>query len=165
MKQRKPNRLKHYDYSQSGWYFVTICTQNHKHHFGKIKNGKMILNEFGIIVKKYWNEIPIHYPTVELDESVIMPNHIHGIIVIDNDNVGDENFYPLHKTDLSNIIKGFKIGVTKWCKDNNYPNFKWQRSFYDIIIRNEEELYNIRKYILQNPLNWSLEKDILNLDI
>lgn len=166
MKQRKPNRLKYYDYSTAGWYYVTICTQNHKHHFGIIKNEKMMLNEFGEIIIEFWNEIPKHFLNVELDELVIMPNHIHGIIIINYDNnVRVENIRPQQKTNLSNVIKGFKIGVSKWCKNNNYSDFKWQRSFYDRIIRNEKELYNIRKYINQNPLKWSLEKDILNLDI
>lgn len=175
MRNRKPNRLKYYDYSQAGWYYVTICTQNHQHHFGIIKNEKMMLNEFGGIVVEFWDEIPKHFPNVELDEFVIMPNHIHGIIIINNVGIDnhrsnnnihrEENFLPLHKTRLSNVIKGFKIGVTKWCKNNNYSDFKWQRSFYDRIIRNEKELYNIRKYINQNPLKWSLEKDNVNLDI
>ena len=121
------------------------------------------------IVKKIWEEIPEHYPDVKLDDFQIMPNHIHGIIIIDNikrNNVGDENFRPLqYKTNLSNVIKGFKIGVTKWCKGNNYINFKWQRSFYDRIIRTDQELYNIRKYIKQNPLKWSFENNIENLNI
>lgn len=94
-----------------------------------------------------------------------MPNHIHGIIIIDyNVNiVGDENFHPLHRTNLSNVIKGFKIGVTKWCKANNYINFKWQRSFYERIIRNESELFNIRRYIEQNPLKCEIDKGSENL--
>lgn len=99
----------------------------------------------------------LHYPNVVLDEYIIMPNHIHGILIIDyntNSVVGDENFRPLHKTDLSNVIKGFKIGVTKWCKENNYQKFKWQRSFYERIIRNEKELFKIRKYVQQNPIKW-----------
>ncbi|MCF8355005.1 MAG: hypothetical protein K9H48_11175 [Melioribacteraceae bacterium] len=102
-----------------------------------------------------------------------MPNHVHGIIIIDHNkkidlsnNVGDENFRPLqHKTNLSNIIKGFKIGVTKWCRDNHYDNFKWQRSFYDRIIRTEIELFNIRKFVRENPLRWDIDNNIDNLDL
>ena len=94
-----------------------------------------------------------------------------------NVNFGNENIRSLHhhhhqnndnvnipKTNLSNVIKGFKIGVTKWCNENEH-NFKWQKSFYDRIIRNEKELYNIRKYINQNPLKWELEKSTDNLEI
>ncbi len=119
LRSRKSTRLKDYDYSTAGWYYVTISTQNHIHHFGKIENNKMVLNEVGKITNKCWIEIPVHYPNVELDEYIIMPNHLHGIIIISyiDKKIGDENFRPLqHKTNLSNIIKGFKIGVTKWCK-------------------------------------------------
>lgn len=168
MKQRKPNRLINYDYSNYGWYFVTICTQNMVHRFGKISNGKIILNDIGKIVNDAWFNIPNHYPNVELDEFIIMPNHIHGIIIINYKNiVGDENFRPLqqHKTNLSNVIKGFKISVQKMCRNNNFISFKWQRSFYDRIIRNEKELYKIRKYIQQNPLKWDLNSLVENLDI
>ncbi len=112
-----------------------------------------------------------------------MPNHIHGIIIIDcvedeyfrpknvsnknipSNNTRNENIRSLRRTNLSNVIKGIKIGVTKWCRTNNHNNFKWQRSFYDRIIRNEKELYNIRKYIQQNSLKWDLEKNIINLDL
>ena len=166
MKNRKRNRLKYYDYSNAGWYYVTICTKDHQRYFGKIKNEKMILNEVGNIVDEYWKKIPDHFPNVELDEYIIMPNHIHGIIINNYNTVGEENLLPLqHNTNLSNVIKGFKIGVTKWCMKNNHSNFKWQRSFYDRIIRNEKELYNIRKYIKQNPLKWDIEKSTSNLEI
>ena len=159
MKYRKPNRLKYYDYSNAGWYFVTICTQNHLHHFGEILDKEMVLNDVGSITNKIWNEIPDHYPTVELDEFIIMPNHIHGII-INNSDVGERHASPL----LGNIIGSFKSAVTKSVHlyDNN--NFKWQRSFYDRIIRNEKELYNIRKYIQQNPHKWDIENSTNNLD-
>ena len=100
-------RLKGYDYSRSGAYFVTICVKNKENPLGKIIDGEMILCEIGKISEKCWNEIPIHYPCVQLDKYVIMPNHIHGILkIIDNDyvwvenvgvkNVGAENLQPLH---------------------------------------------------------------------
>ena len=166
--RRKP-RLPVYDYSNPAWYFVTICTDNMRKIFGEIINGKMRLNALGKIVENCWNDIPTHYPNVELDYYVIMPNHVHGIIIINSNdfyglNVGNENIRSLHKTNLSNVIKGFKIGVTKLSKQNRYY-FKWQKSFYDRIIRNERELYNIRKYIEINPLKWGLEKGIENLEI
>lgn len=136
MHQRKRNRLQYYDYSNAGWYFVTISPKDHKSHFGKIINEKIILNEVGFNADKCWNSIPIHFSNIELDEYIIMPDHIHGILIIDyniNPIIEDEIFRPLHKTNLSNVIKGFKIGVTKWCKENNCHNFKWQRSFYERI--------------------------------
>jgi len=87
MKHRKPNRLKNFDYSQSGWYYVTICTQNHENHFGKIKNGKMVLNNFGKIVENSWTWLSKQYTYCQLDEFIIMPDHFHGILIIDSDNI------------------------------------------------------------------------------
>lgn len=167
LRRRKPNRLKDFDYSQPGWYFVTICTKNRINHFGEIRNDKMILNEFGRGVDDIWLKIPMHYPNAELDEFIIMPNHVHGIIIIDykNNYARDENIRPHHKTNLSNVIKGFKIGVQNWCRNNNYSHFKWQRSFHDRIIRNENELYYIRRYIKFNPLKWSIAKNLNNIEI
>ena len=181
IKERKLNRLKNYDYSNSGYYFVTICTDNHIKHFGKIENDKIVLNNLGKVVKKCLFDIPKHFPNAILDEFIIMPNHIHAIIITDYtdesqklvgtniQSVGNENIRSLQnnrKTNLSSIIKGLKIGVTKWAKDNNYSNFKWQKSFYDRIIRNEKELLNIRKYIKFNPMKEIGEDDfIANIDL
>lgn len=97
LKHRKLNRLQGYNYSQNGWYFVTICTKDRKEWFGKIQSQKMILNKIGNIVKKCFLKIPKHFSDVKLDEYVVMPNHIHGIIVIENivgnkNDVGNKNF-------------------------------------------------------------------------
>ena len=91
---RKPNRLKAYDYSTAGYYYVTICTYNRKESFGYIENNRIVLNEYGKITEKTWKEIPNHYPNVELDEFIVMPNHIHGIIIIKNPAVGDGHARP-----------------------------------------------------------------------
>ena len=120
------------------------------------KNGKMILNELGLITNKCWKEIPNHYPNVEIDYYVIMPNHLHGIIII---NPVDVETPYMASLPLGDIIGKFKAAVTRWCNKNGYINFSWQSRFYDRIIRNEKELYNIRKYIEQNPLKWDLEKN------
>jgi len=90
MKTRKSNRLRVYDYSNAWWYFVTICTHEHENRFGGIIDGKVILNDVGKIAIEKWDEIPLHYPAVELDKFVIMPNHIHGIIIINENIVGNE---------------------------------------------------------------------------
>ena len=166
MKGRKRNRLQEYDYSQSGYYFVTMCTDNHKPFFGKIINGVMILSQFGCIIKNNWIRIQTLHKNIELDEFVIMPNHIHGIII-----VGDANF--ASPTDdrsnmtLSKIIQQFKRACTIEIKNKfNYRLPLWQRSYYDRIIRNEKELYQIRKYILQNPIKWEIENNsIENLEL
>ena len=103
LKNRKYNRLKNYDYSQNGYYFVTICVKDKIEYFGKIENNKMILNEIGKIANQCWLEIPKHFPDVKLDEHIIMPNHLHGIVVIENNPVGTIIIVP--------IIQGTKIFV------------------------------------------------------
>jgi REP element-mobilizing transposase RayT len=164
--KRKRNRLKKYDYSNAGYYFVTICVNDRKDYFGKIKNGDCVLNEFGIIVKQILENIPIKYPYVELDYYVIMPDHIHIIIIIDPSDVvtGRDlsqigNSKPKIKS-LSQIIGALKTMSSKELHLKGLKEFKWQRSFYDRIIRNEKELYQIRKYIEQNPLSLEIEKQL-----
>lgn len=163
-------RLEEWDYSNPWWYYVTINTKNHIHYFGNIKNGKMKLNELGLITNKCWKEIPNHYPNVEIDYYVIMPNHVHGIIIINHKDIvetrhgvslqqHENTFSKPIKNSLSVIINQFKGSVKRWSNQNAIHDFQWQSRFYDRIIRNEKELYNIRKYIEQNPLKWELEKD------
>ena len=200
---RRSIRLKNYDYSKSGAYFITICTKNRQCLFGEIVNGEMILNDGGKIVEKCWIDIPEHFPNAILDEFIIMPNHIHGIIILnelDFDNVGAnmganvvvdiganmvvdiganmmvdvgaKNFSPLqnerpHGTTrtIGSIIRGFKIGVTKWFRQNSNIHTVWQRNYYDHIIRNEIELIKIRKYIINNPRNWTNDNNYINRNL
>jgi len=172
MKERKQIRLKGYDYSKSGYYFVTICTQNREEWFGKVKRGITHLNKFGEFAKNFWTEIPGHFEDVEIDEFSIMPNHIHGVLIIERNTVGDAYMRPhqgnafMHslqdktKMLLSKIIQQYKASVTH--KINNFQNdfhFQWQRSFYDHVIRNETELFRIRAYIQNNPLQWDLDRE------
>lgn len=144
----------------------------------------MVLNQVGQTAEQYWLDIPKHFPICELDYYVIMPNHIHGIIILNStvetghpsrlglaeadapslqQNNIKQNYSSANTPSLSNIIGSFKSAVTKQIHQTGYPNFKWQRSFYDRIIRNETELFNIRKYIEQNPLKWDLENENENL--
>ncbi len=145
-------------------YFITICTNKMINHFGKIFNDKVVLNKIGKYTEQCWIDIPNHFKIVELDEYVIMPNHIHGIIVINKDNnVETQNFASLpnkfgpQSKNLGSIIRGFKIGVTKYANKNNIP-FKWQARYHDRIIRDEKELYNVKRYIIENPLKWHIDK-------
>ena len=179
-KQQKQYRYKDYDYSQSGFYFVTICTKNHQIFFGDIiKSGteycpicEMKLSEIGKIVEKYWLEIPKHFPFVYLDEWIIMSNHIHGVIEIDKSSsefkIGTgqcpvptgSSFGHVTPKSLSTIIGSFKSIVTKTVNQKySENNFAWQPRFHDRIIRNEKELDTIRKYIFENPAKWHLDKD------
>lgn len=159
------NRLAKWDYSSSGYYFVTICTQNRVCYFGNITDNTMLLSEIGNIITQHWQNTVIIRPNVQLDEYVIMPNHIHGIIVIDNDsniNVEAHSYAPLQsgraslqnkRNNLSNIIRGFKSASTNNIRSSGY-DFRWQRNYYEHIIRNEKELNRIRDYIINNPANW-----------
>ena len=188
---RRSIRLDGYDYSQPCIYFITLCTYNRECLFGEILNGEMRLNEFGKMTQQCWLEIPNHFPQTQLDEYIIMPDHIHGIIVLNDfvgvQNVGTKNvgtkivgaknFSPLpmptpeptreqnitpfrspSKT-IGSIIRGFKIGVTKWFRQNTDIYVVWQRNFYEHIIRNEDELNRIRQYIIDNPKKWKTDEN------
>jgi REP element-mobilizing transposase RayT len=128
----------------------------------------MFLNDLGIAAEMCWKEIPNHYKNVESAYYVIMPNHIHRIIII-KPNV-ETGYIPsqnkqnmetpcMASLPLGDIIGKFKAAVTRWANENGYTNFSWQPRFYDRIIRNEKELYKIRKYITENPLKWEIEKN------
>ncbi len=173
---RKSIRLKGYDYSQEGLYFVTICCHNRMCLFGEIVNDEMVLNGFGKIANNCWIEIPKHFPNAVLHEHIVMPNHVHGIIelqpLVGNQNapnVGAENFLPLQQQSqnefqkmiprsIGSIVKGYKIGVTKWMRNNTDIETVWQRNYHEHIIRNEQSYHNIANYILNNPAKWVEDK-------
>jgi len=157
---RKTVRLKHFDYTQESAYFITISTKQNQCIFGDIKNGKMYLNHLGALACHCWLEIPQHFDYIGLDEFVIMPNHVHGILwilsapeTLDK----DRRFGNIVKGSISSIIRSYKASVTK--RINEICNIKgvslvWHGRFYEHIIRDEKALYNIRKYIQENPLKW-----------
>jgi putative transposase len=159
---RKSIRLKEYDYSTPGEYFITICTRNLVCILGEIVDGEMRLSKAGIIVKQCWEEIPKHFQNVELDEHIVMPNHIHGIIIL-TEPVGAIHESPLRMTQyqrrtmkLSKIIGRFKITAAKeinlLCRTPGHS--VWERNYYEHIIRNKKNLNNIRDYIANNPIQW-----------
>ncbi len=167
--ERKKIRLDDWDYSSDGIYFITICCQNSNSFFGFIDNHKVIHSETGKIASQFWQEIPLHFAHVKIDEFVIMPNHIHGIIMLDysivelinvsNIESGKEKknlnkFSQPVKNSVSVIINQYKSSVKRWCNKNNYTDFCWQSRFYDKIVHNECSLEEIRKYIINNPRNW-----------
>jgi len=190
--------MKGFDYSMEGLYFITVNTEDRICLFGEIDQ-EMILNDAGKIANEYWMDIPKHFPNAVLHEHIVMPNHVHGIIeLIENGSkyVGAENFLPLQSPNeslstidvgniqprrnefqkmiphsIGSIVKGFKIGVTKWFRYNSvgvenfqpqnfqHPNFNprrqiWQRNYYEHIIRNEQSYLRITDYIINNPKNW-----------
>ncbi len=217
------NRLRGYDYSSIGAYFITICTIDRGHFFGEVFDGEMVLNPLGKQTHQCWMDIPQHFPFVTIDEFVVMPNHVHGIIII-NDAITDAateetNEYssrtmanpdaithvttdaitdaiyeetnnhsslqsPPHSSTqpstpspspfsssvplpspftvpfrspsktVGSIVRGFKIGVTKWARQNSHIHNIWQPNYHDRIIKNERALNAIRNYIRNNPRKW-----------
>ena len=154
-------RLPGYDYTQSNYYFITACTENKRKWFGIIKNHKMVLNNYGNIVKQQWEWLAKQYPYVRLDEYIIMPNHIHGILIIDK-SIQPGHDLVLHIKSLSSLIGAFKTTSSKSIRLNGLNNFTWQRSFYDHIIRNEKSLKKIREYIINNPAAWAKDGENIN---
>ena len=160
---RKSIRLKEYDYSFPGWYYVTICTKNFRCWFCKIKNGNVDYNTLGKIAQKYFAEIPEHFENSEIDEFIIMPNHVHGIIIINDvvgtrDRVSLRKFGNIGKNSLSLIINQYKGSVTRFAHKNDFDDFHWQTKFYEHLIRNDTDLHRIRTYIRNNPLKWELDE-------
>ena len=167
--QRRSVRLAGYDYAEARAYFVTICTQGHVCLFGEIVDGQMRMNALGQIVQKAWHDLPNHYGRVELDAFVVMPNHIHGIIMLTPVGAGFKPAFPgtgkarnaPNRHGLGEIVRAFK---TFSCRQvNKFPRMQgaslWQRSYYDHIIRNERALNHIRRYVIENPLRWTHDRE------
>jgi REP element-mobilizing transposase RayT len=168
---RRTIRLKGYDYSRDGGYFITICTSRRVHLFGEIKNQEIKLNRPGEIVEEWWRKLKDKFSGVDLDGYTIMPNHIHGIVILSEkapNGVGAIHELPLPKSRLQRrrmllpkIIGYFKMNSAK--EINRLPDAHttslWQRNYYEHIIRNENELRRIREYIQYNPLKWDLDRD------
>lgn len=175
---RKPIRLKEYDYSREGYYFLTMCAYNRENLFGKVIDGVMILNEFGNILKNELLKTEEIRKEIKIDSYVIMPNHLHLVIQIDivtdkesiqdDINVGTNgrSSKRMQPKSISSFVSGFKSVCTKLVNAiRNSPGMPvWQQSFYEHIIRNEKELNEIRKYIEYNPLNWEKDNDNLELN-
>ena len=169
--QRKSLRLKHHDYTQNGFYFITICIQHKTCLLGEIIDKNMILNEAGSMIHTLWHEIPYYYEGFKIHEFVVMPNHIHGIIEIvsrGSEGEGGHGSPPLHEEQLSvsDLVQRFKTLTTSryihGVKHHHWIRFDkqlWQRSYYEHIIRDEKKLEEIQTYIINNPINW--DKDSL----
>jgi len=170
-------RHPHWDYRWAGAYFITICTHNRIHYFGEIENGAMQLSQVGVIADIFWYEIPHHAKNVELGAFVVMPNHIHGILILtgdDDDNVdvnvnvetghalslpitdktiAQQRFQNIGKNSVSSIVGSYKSAVTKHANRLGYE-FAWQTRFHDHIIRDKTSFEKISNYIINNPANW-----------
>jgi len=190
----KSARLPDFDYSMNGMYFITICTKGRLPFFGEIVDGGMKINSVGTIVEECWFDLPNHYPNLILDEFVVMPNHIHGIMIIDNSRFIKTEITAVVETGLRPVsefretgsskntetglrpvstgnlntnspkihgifefvraLKSFSSRRINELTDNRENKSIWQSRFHDRIIRNDEELWNVRNYINNNPVNW-----------
>ncbi|MCB5270458.1 MAG: hypothetical protein LHW56_01280 [Candidatus Cloacimonetes bacterium] len=188
---RKSIRLKGFNYSLEEGYFITICSHEKKCLFGRVEQGEMRLNEFGETVESEWLKSAIIRKEIVLDEYVVMPNHFHAIVFFrrdvgydaQNQQIGpnSQNIYEdpaaqpegsgfspqtptlgLKKKSLGSLMAGFKTGVTSQVRKLGYQGDLWQRNYYEHVIRNEEDFYSIKDYIMHNPANWA--KDTINPD-
>lgn len=165
---RRSIRLRGYDYRNGGMYFVTICTKNRERIFGEIRNNIIGLSDIGCIIHQCWNEIPQHFPYVELDTFIVMPNHVHGILYMCDitermdDGTGtacrartdivERHFGQCIAGSLPTIIGAFKSACTKHINQLSNGNTSiWQRNYYEHIIKSENERLRIRRYIMNNP--------------
>ncbi|MDR0543016.1 MAG: hypothetical protein LBH19_12515 [Dysgonamonadaceae bacterium] len=168
-----PARWQDWDYGANAAYFVTICTASREQFFGEINDGEMTLSEIGQIASECWTQIPAHFPFAILGTFVVMPNHVHGVIVIDKPDNCATPVETLHATSLqckskknefmqsishkshslSAILRSYKSAVTKRANMNGI-SFAWQTRFHDRVIRDYNELSHIEQYIDANIFNW-----------
>ena len=177
--RRRSIRLRGFDYAYRGFFFVTICTHDKKPTLGKVIDYRSQLSTTGKLVEKCWREIPAHFPNVYLDEWIIMPNHIHGIIVIRfprSDEVSNQGtacraptFHHDYEPEafgkpvagsLATIVRSFKSAATKNVRQEFGAGVLplWQRNYFEHVIRNEESMNNIRNYIWENPIHWMTDE-------
>lgn len=152
-------RLQGYDYSYQGAYYITIVTWQREYLLGDVSNQDMELNQYGHLVHHAWFDLPNHYPAVELGTFCIMPNHMHGIIVLNDSDRAGLRPAPTKQYPLSEVVRAFKSFSARQI---NLSRGKqgipvWQRNYYEHIIRSDKEHQAIHDYILDNPLNWNLD--------
>ena len=158
MIRRTSNRLSGWNYANVAAYFVTLVVRDRACLFGEISDGEMFLNSYGSVVDESWSWLQEQYEHVELDAYVVMPNHLHGIIVITDNQFGQ----PVsQRKPLGRLIGAFKTVSTKRVNElRSTPGESiWQRGFYDRVIRNEAELESVREYISGNPLKWDEDNE------
>ena len=172
-KYRVPSaRLDSYDYASPGDYFITICVDNHRSVFGELTAGTMRLNALGAIASKFWAEIPLHYPNMSVDEYIIMPDHMHGLLSLDH--LVDDPRSDLVRSGILRprgaaldtrmraisplaggipaAVRSYKSAVKKWAGKNGYGHFAWQERYWDSVIRDDQDgLQRVRNYIRNNP--------------
>ena len=192
MKPRRNSlRLKGFDYSQPGAYFVTILTKHHRPHFGNVVDGRMRLSEMGKLVEGCWNRIPTEFRNTRIGKIQLMPDHLHGIVEITNIGLTNQDsnncmglINPTHAetldaapvqhpwmlmawsgTPLGKIIRSFKARTSRLIRQRIYGSFGWHRGYYDRIIRDDIERYFVEEYIELNPLIWELRRGLSTMSV
>jgi REP element-mobilizing transposase RayT len=166
--RRHSLRLKGYDYAQAGAYFITLCAHDRACLFGEVIDGSMRLNAVGQLAATLWNDMPARFTQADLDLFVVMPNHLHGIIVL-FDRAAPRTGAPRSRAaapTVGDIVGAFKslfvVRYAEGVKHGRWPPFNprlWQRNYYEHVIRDESELARIRRYIEENPLRWELDDE------
>src|SRR3984957_10465545 len=146
--RRRSLRLPGYYYSQAGAYFITACTHNRAMLVGEVIGGDVRLNEMGTIVQQTWDDLPTHYHGIDLDAFIVMPNHVHGVIIL-----ADQSE---RRHAIPEIVRGFKTFSARRVNERaGKSGVRWQRGYYEHVIRNEKALGRIRAYIANNPARWA----------
>jgi REP element-mobilizing transposase RayT len=166
---RRSLRLTDYDYSDTGAYFVTICTQNRACLFGEVVDGKLQLNDAGRLIQKLWEELPTRFAEVNINSFIVMPNHLHGIVLVGaqfiapdtphNHRERNEKGAMNRAPTLGEIVRTYKALSTRMIRQTVNSTFAWQRNYYEHIIRCEESLNRIRQYILDNAVRWEFDRE------
>jgi REP element-mobilizing transposase RayT len=172
--RRRSIRLKGYDYTSAGAYFVTVCTHRREALFGEVADGTMGLNDYGRLVTSAWEELPNHHSGLVLDAFVVMPNHVHGIVVLDRQGrpfdpgVVGAGFKPAptapppaRRHGLPEIVRAFKTFSARRINERRrmmgHP--VWQRGYYEHVVRDDRSLRRIIEYIIANPLHWAEDRE------
>jgi len=155
-------RLKGYDYSRQGAYSVTVCVQDRECLFGDMVDGEMRLNRFGEIVCRVWDGLPRHYPHVVLDAFIVMPNHVHAIMILTDETSVGAGLKPAPtRHGLPEIVRAFKTFSVRRINESRATSGQtvWQRNYYEHIIRDDAEMDRIRQYIETNPARWAEDRE------
>jgi putative transposase len=165
-------RLRGWDYRSIGWYFVTICARSHAHIFGQVETGVVHLSPIGRIAESELQQLSHHYDNVQIDEHVVMPNHLHAIVMIGGEHRfspdgqmsfptsnTDSTFVPPKAGSLSAIIRSYKGGVTRRCHELGLEQVIWQTRFHDHLMRGDKVISAVREYIRNNPANWGVDRE------
>jgi REP element-mobilizing transposase RayT len=158
---RRSIRLKGFDYSQAGAYFITVCTQDRVCCLADIRDGQAVLSAAGLIVAETWRSLPSRFAGIGTDAFIVMPNHVHGIVIVDGTsfNNGAPQGAMNRSPTLGECVRTFKAASTRLIRQRGLDGFGWQRNYHERVIRDDEELTRVREYIQANPVQWADDEE------